>query len=272
MFYNQPNQLLFDSVVYIILVCFGVYGFYNRYFIKTTNYNITTSKNIHLKIAFVSDFHIGDKVINKTILKKAVEKINSKNVDIVILGGDILEQYSDIFTQSTLNEEIKNLHSKYGTYAVLGNHEYYGGEPYQITETLTKNGNVIVLNDEYKDFDNFVLIGREDKTKSYFGTKRKKIEEILNVDKNIFNIVIDHNPADFNQSVKNDIDLQLSGHTHNGQFFPFNLIVRFFYKKPYGLLKENNSSLIISSGLAGWRIPIKLFSKPEIVFIEINKI
>lgn len=269
-FYLKNNIQILDSRVLILAILLGIYGFFNRYNVKITNYKIKTDKDIKLKIAFVSDIHIGDSGINSIIMDKVINKVNSENVDLVILGGDIVEKNYRAFTETGLNQHFKKLKSTYGVFAVLGNHEYYGGTPYKITETLEKNGNMKVLNDELIEFEDFILIGREDPTKVIFGEKRKDLEKILKINSNKFKIVADHNPINFKDSVKNNIDLQLSGHTHNGQFFPFNLIVKFFYKKSYGLLKENGSKLITSSGLSTWRIPIKLGSKPEIVIVEIN--
>ena len=270
LFYLKSNMQILDLRVLILAILLGIYGFFNRYNIRTTKYKIKTDKNIQLKIAFVSDTHIGDTGTNSTIMNKVVNKINAQNVDLIIFGGDIVERNPVAFTKTGLNEYFKKLKSTYGTFAILGNHEYYGGNPYGIAKTLEKDGNMKVLNDEAIEFNDFILIGREDPTKIIFGEKRKDIADIFKNNSNKFKIVADHNPINFNDSVKNNIDLQLSGHTHNGQFFPFNLIVKFFYKKPYGLLKENNSKLITSSGLSTWRIPIKLGSKPEIVIVEIN--
>ena len=271
LFYLKNNIQVLDFNVLSFVVLMAFYGVFNRYFIKTTAYNLNTNKNIKLKIAFVSDLHIGDIGTNEKILNKMVNIINKQNVDLLILGGDIVEQNYKAFTKNQFNTFFKKIKSKYGIFAVLGNHEYYGGSPYKISETLKQNGNINVLNDELIEFDDFILIGREDNTKIIFGNKRKNIEEInTNNNTEKYKIVIDHNPAFFNDSVKNGIDLQLSGHTHNGQFFPFNIIVKFFYEKPYGLLKKDNSILITSSGLGTWKIPIKLGSKPEIVIVNIN--
>ena len=270
-FYTQNNQHLIDYKVLIFALLLGVYGIFNRYLIKTTEYKIYTNKNVNLRIGFITDMHIGDSGINKKILNKVVKKINEKNVDIIILGGDIVEQNAKFFIDSEIYKYFKDLKTKYGIYAVLGNHEYYGGMPYLIADTLTQYANIKVLKDEVAEFDNFKIIGREDITKNYFGNRRKIIEKIDKIEPEKYNIVVDHNPANFRDSVENKIDLQLSGHTHNGQFFPFNLIVKFFYEKPYGLLKKQDSNLITSSGLSTWKIPIKLGSKPEIVIIDIIK-
>ena len=269
-FYLQNNKQILDLKVLLVAFICGIFGMYNTYLIRITRYKITSDKNVKLKIAFMSDLHIGDTGMNNIRLKKTIDKINKENVDILILGGDIIEQDPRYFTSTKLNEYFKKINTKYGMYAVLGNHEYYGGMPYLISKTLEENGGIKVLNDDYVEFDNIVLIGREDISKNWFKSRRKDIDDITPIHLNKYNIVIDHNPTYFNEAVNNLIDLQLSGHTHNGQFFPFNLVVKFYYKKPYGLLKEDKSILITSSGLGTWRIPIKLFSKPEIVIVEIN--
>lgn len=270
LFYFQNNMQTLDLKVILIVIAMGIFGFFNRYNVVTTKYKIETNKNVKLKIAFVSDVHLGDSGINEVILQKMVNKINEQNVDLIILGGDIVEKNDKIFTEKDHNEYFKQLKSKYGVYATLGNHEYYGGVPYKISETMENNGGIIMLNDKVAEFNDFILIGREDITKNYLVGPRKNIDEILIFPSDKYKIVIDHNPASFKESIDNEIDLQISGHTHNGQFFPYNIIVKFFYEKPYGLLKKKNNKLIISSGLSTWRIPIKLFSKPEIVIIEIN--
>ena len=270
LFYLKNNPQLLDLKVLIIAILLGIFGFFNRYNIKITKYDLESNKDLKLKIVFLSDLHIGDTGINKVILEKAVKKINKQNPDIVIFGGDIIERNYKAFTTNNINEIIKGIKAQYGVYGVLGNHDYYGGQSTQITKTLQEDGNINILNDRLVNFDKFILIGREDIAKTRFGDRRLDIEEILTESTDKYKIVIDHNPQNFNDSVENNIDLQVSGHTHNGQFFPFTLIVKFFHEKAYGMLKKENSTLIVSSGLSTWRIPIKLGSKPEIVVININ--
>jgi len=270
LFYLKNNIQNLDLMVLILAILLGIYGLFNRYNIRVTSYKIGIDRDVNLKIAFVSDTHIGDTGMNLIIMNKLIDKINNQKVDLIIFGGDIIERKPEAFTDGGFDKYFRKLRSKYGVFAILGNHEYYGGAPYEIAKTLEKNGNVKVLNDDFKEFDDFILIGREDPTKAIFGKRRKNIEDIIGYNPpDKFKIVADHNPINFGDSVAQNVDLQLSGHTHNGQFFPFNLIIKFFYKKPYGLLKENNTYLITSSGLSTWRIPIKLGSKPEIVIVEI---
>ncbi|MDR2526248.1 MAG: metallophosphoesterase [Rickettsiales bacterium] len=211
----------------------------------------------------MTDTHIGDLAMQPFIMQKTLNIIKKENVDFLIIGGDIIEggkidnfdKYKDMF----LNSGIK-------TFAVLGNHEYYWRNHLDIVKAL-ENANINVLLDDYVLIDDFYLIGREDKT----NYNRKSVKTIINdVDKSKFLLLIDHNPKFFDESVEQNVDLQLSGHTHNGQIFPFNFIVKFIYEKPYGKLEKKDSVLITSSGLSGWGPPIKIGSPVEIAIVEIN--
>lgn len=250
----------------------AIYGYINRSFIRITNYKLDTNKNVKLRIAFLSDVHIGAIGINEKILNKIVEKINEVKPDILLFGGDIIE--------AKIDDKIRNYckilskaKARFGSYGVLGNHEFYVGATENIIKILEKEANIKMLNDDFVLIDNdILLVGRQDRSYSYIsGKERKTIEEIVGTKNNRYkyNIVVDHNPKYFDDAVENNFNLQLSGHTHNGQFFPFNLIVKLSYEKAYGLLKKLNSILIVSSGAGTWGPPIKVFSKPEIVVIDL---
>ena len=96
----------------------------------------------------MSDLHIWDTRINSKILNNVVNKINKENIDLILLCGDIIEQKSIYYTSTKLNEYFKKLKSKYGIYAIFGNHEYYGGEAYKISKTLEEN-KIKILNDDF---------------------------------------------------------------------------------------------------------------------------
>ena len=188
------------------------------------------------------------------------------------MGGDIIESPLSNFPNKQYSKIWQKLDKRQGVYGIVGNHEYYTGEVYKLVEYLQNSCGIDMLLDDYKIIDdNIVLIGREDLTRNYYG-HRKEIKTIVNdIDlSKYFSIVLDHNPSKFDDAIINQIDLQLSGHTHNGQFFPFNIVVKFFYEKAYGLLQKQDKNLIVSSGLTPWGIPIKIVSKPEIVLVEIE--
>lgn len=267
------NLVCSTLTIILLSILVTTYGYINRSVLRTTRYTIESSKGTKLKIIFISDIHIGALGINAKILQKMVDIINKNEPDIVLFGGDIIEsKISQNITE--YSEILKNIKSKFGKYGVLGNHEYYGGESDKMVEFFDKNADIKIIMDDYKIIDNnIIVIGRQDASCSYYNKDRKKIREILdnNIKSENFTILVDHNPQSYNETIENNLDLQLSGHTHNGQFFPFNLLVKLAYEKPYGKLTKNNSNLIVSSGVGSWGPPIKIFSPPEIVIIEINK-
>lgn len=249
-------------VVGVVAMLFTGYGYVIPYFPSITRYSIKSEKPVKAKIAFMSDTHIGDLGMKPSIMEKAINLIAKEKVDFLVIGGDIVEGSPKNF------EKYKNIfaNNPTKTYGVLGNHDYYHKNYLHGVDVL-EDGNIDILLDEWKKIGNIVLIGREDIT----NRNRQPVASIMNgVDKNDFLLLVDHNPHFFNDAVEQGVDLQLSGHTHNGQLFPFNLIVKFIYEKPYGLLEKAGSKLITSSGLSSWGPPIKLGSKPEIVIVEIN--
>jgi len=113
----------------------------------------------------------------------------------------------------------------------------------------------------------FVLIGRDDLSQH----RRKALDAILTgIDRNLPLILLDHNPARMGDALKNNIDLQLSGHTHNGQIFPLNLLVRKIYQLAYGYQKTGNTHYYVSSGLGLWGAPIRIGTQSEIVTIDLQ--
>jgi predicted MPP superfamily phosphohydrolase len=209
------------------------------------------------------------------LLKKIVKVINDQRADLVLFGGDIVETKINQIDSLEYAKLLRGLESKLGVYAILGNHEYFTGRTNlaRILEFLTKGCGMRVLLDESVVIGkNLLLVGRVDGGYDRI-VFRKKVADILaktNRDGK-FSILLDHNPKYFDEAVANNMDLQLSGHTHNGQMFPFNLLIKFLYEKPYGRLEKSKSTLLVSSGVGTWGPPIKVFSKPEVVVVTIEK-
>jgi predicted MPP superfamily phosphohydrolase len=253
-------------IVFFLVTSMVIFGYFSKDKLVVTEYNIKTKKDINLKIVFVSDLHIGKiNLVCEKRLEKMVGIINKIGPDMVLFGGDIVEsepkEYGEIF---------KQIRSKYGLYGVLGNHEYYPkNDPNTIAKKLEDNYGMRVLMDEFVDVGGLRLVGRVDSSCFYQKIKRKSIKEITD-DTDKFTLLLDHNPNDFGDTIKNNIDLQLSGHTHNGQYFPFNILAKLFFVKSYGVLRKKKSTLITSSGLGYSGIPIRVASKSEIVVINLN--
>jgi predicted MPP superfamily phosphohydrolase len=252
-----------------------IYGTLNARNVKVTEYSIDMPKKAgnlsELKIALISDLHLGGIVDNARLLKM-VDKINELKPDIVLIAGDIIDDKIDQFNKQNMAETLKKINSKYGVYAATGNHDYYGGDVEELIKKLEASG-IKVLNDEYaKVVDSFYVAGRQDiAVESYYKRKRKPVEGILEgADKNLPIILIDHNPKDLNEPQKAGVDLQVSGHTHRGQMYPSQFITSKIYELDFGYLKKENLNVVVSSGIGTWGPPIRVGNSSELVSIVIN--
>jgi predicted MPP superfamily phosphohydrolase len=171
-----------------------------------------------------------------------------------------------------MGEELKQIKSKLGVYAIIGGHEYYGGYINEIIKTL-EDSNINVLIDEQVKIDNgFYVIGRDDNNSSRFKVRsRRSIQELISgLDKSMPLILLNHEPNFLDEAEQSGIDLQLSGHSHNGQMFPINYITNAIFKKGYGYYRQGNLQEIVTSGLSTWGPPIRIGTKSEIVNIKVN--
>lgn len=272
--YHIPNLYLYWITAVIIFIIGAIlYGTYNAKNIKVNTYDITIPKKSPIKnlnIVFLSDIHLGNKVNNKR-LKQIVDKINSLNPDMVIIGGDIIDDTIGPYIKQNMSETLKKIRAPYGVYAVLGNHDgNYKGQT-NVVKNLEAGGMKVLLDEYVKINDSFYLVGRMDNNMPRGGPKRKNLAEILEgVDASLPVMVIDHNPAKFMEAKKQNADLQLSGHTHAGQFFPISLVTKSIFATHWGYLKMDNFHLIVSSGAATWGPPLRIGSHSEIVKVNIE--
>jgi uncharacterized protein len=223
-----------------------------------------------LDIAVASDIHLGT-IIGRKRLDTIVGKINSIHADLVLFPGDIVDEDLAPVINQNLGEVLRTIKAKYGVYAVTGNHEYIGGveEAYKY---LTDHG-ITVLRDEVVTVNGgIVLVGREDRSISQFnGKKRKPLADLMSgVDKRYPVIVMDHQPFGLNEAVQQGADLQLSGHTHHGQLWPFNAITNAIYEVSWGYKKKDQTHFYVSSGVGTWGPPVRLGNTPEIIHLRIT--
>lgn len=221
----------------------------------------------------ISDIHLGD-IIGNNRLDKMVTKINSLNPDIVLIAGDLIDSDLDSVTRESMLDKLKEIESKYGTYFSLGNHDFYTGRAEGLTELVNYENTIVVRDNILLINNDFYLIGRDDATTNRLGAPRKTIPEIISTspdfDDTKATILIDHNPDHIEDSIDNNIDLQVSGHTHKGQMFPINFITNSIFDIHYGYGKFKNTNVVVSSGFGTWGPPIRLGSRSEIVQINLH--
>ena len=271
--YERTKQIVF---VFSVLLVGGIltYGYFNAKNIKIQKLEYNIAKNCgelkELKVAMISDLHLGT-IISNSRLEEIVDKTNSLNPDIILLAGDIVDEDLGPVIRNNLGEMLRNFKSKFGTYGITGNHEYIGG----VEEACTylNAHNITMLRDTTVKIDNaFYLIGREDKEITRFtGEKRKPLPELLkDIDKSCPLILMNHQPFDLEETVKNEIDIQFSGHTHNGQMFPLNFITKLIFELSSGYLRKGQTHFYVSTGAGTWGPPIRIGNSPEIVDVTLT--
>jgi uncharacterized protein len=222
------------------------------------------------KVVLVSDIHLGMMISNGK-LDKMVQLVNNENADLVLLAGDIFDEDLGPVIQKNMGDILKNLRAKHGVFAVLGNHEFYGNAT--AAHKYLENHNITVLRDSVAVLPNGIaVVGREDITSErMYGKPRKTLNELLeNTDTQKPVFLLDHQPFKLAEVAEHNVDLQVSGHTHNGQMWPFNYITgaMFEISKGYGRIK--NTHFYVSSGYGTWGPPIRTNSRSEIVVMEIS--
>lgn len=222
-----------------------------------------------LTIAVASDIHLGT-IINQRRFGRIVDKINSINPDVVLFPGDIVDEDLGPVIKENLGEALLRIKSLYGVLAVTGNHEFIGGvEP--ATKYLREHG-VTVLRDSVLEIAGVQFVGREDRNITQFtGKHRKSIRDLLaaaNSQRPV--ILMDHQPFNLNEAVENNVDLQLSGHTHHGQLWPLNYITEAIYEVSWGYKKIGSTHFYVSCGAGTWGPQARLGNRPEVLNIKVR--
>lgn len=220
-------------------------------------------------IAQLSDLHLGS-LTSKKWLESIVEKTNELKPDLIVITGDLIDQ--DICKFEDFLEILKRLKSRYGIFAVTGNHEFYAGVE-KFMEIAKKLGITVLRNEKITVADSIELVGVDDNTgRRFSGTGSDlKLVQRKGIDLKKPIILLSHQPHIFDEAVKSGVDLQLSGHIHAGQIPPLNLIIMFSLKYPFGLYKKDSSYLYTTSGTGTWGPPMRLFSSSEIVRIILER-
>lgn len=257
-----------------IISLFMIIGFFNTIHpkLKSLNLEINKPKSAlkELNIVSVSDIHLGTWV-NEKKAKRLVQKINQLEPDVVLIGGDIIDDNIEVVKHHQLMEELSEIKSKYGVYSCLGNHEYISGGHMQL-EYYEQNG-IRMLKDTAELVNNeFYVVGRDDiQGKNMYGIERKSLDSLLyNLDQSKPILLLDHQPYKLDDVSKYAVDLQFSGHTHNGQFWPLNYITGLIFEEDWGYLKKENTHFYISSGYGTAVVPIRVGNNSEIVNIKLK--
>lgn len=251
-----------------------IVGHINAVWTRVSHYNIKIEKHAGkletLRIVAASDIHMGT-IIAKHRVSKLVNLINGQKPDIVLFAGDIVDEDLSPVIRRNLGDKLKEIRSRYGTYAITGNHEYIGGATPAIK--YMENHGVTVLKDSSIFIDNaFYIIGRDDRdSRRYEHQQRKEVAELTShISQSYPIILLDHQPYHLDKVQQAGIDIQISGHTHHGQLWPLSYITQAIFEVSSGYLRKGSSHFIISNGYGTWGPPVRIGNRPEIIVIDVE--
>lgn len=263
------------GIVLLALIVLLAWGSRNAWSPVARTYDIEIAKNAgdlkSLKIAVVSDIHLGNTVGNRH-LDRLLPHVNEWGPDLILLAGDVIDDSIEPFVRRSMADRLARLESKYGTFAVLGNHEYYGGHIEEYVERMRAIG-IPVLRDETVTVAGGVQIaGRKDKTAEAMDPEgRLPVRELTaSFDRSRPIVVLDHQPYGYDLAAEAGVDILISGHTHRGQFAPNHWITRRLFELDWGYLLKGRMHAFVSSGFGTWGPPIRLASRSETIRINVR--
>ena len=281
------------AICVLLILLLSACGIFHAKYIKTTSYDVIINKTIpertSMKVVLLADTHFG---YNAGVLhaRELVRKINKQKPDLVCIAGDIFDnEYDAIRNPEKLEKTLRGIKSTYGVYACWGNHDlneeilagftfkHKDGDLSDIKDPrmkkFLKDSNIHILEDESVLInDQFYVIGRKDAslTEKIHETRKApaQLTEKLDRDKPI--IMIDHQPKELQELADAGVDLDLCGHTHDGQTFPGNFTIKLMWENPCGLLIKDNMTNITTSGAGVWGPAMRIGTDSEICSINIH--
>lgn len=281
------------AICALLILLLSACGIFHAKYIKTTSYDVIINKTIpertSMKVVLLADTHFG---YNAGVLhaRELVRKINKQKPDLVCIAGDIFDnEYDAIRNPEKLEKTLRGIKSTYGVYACWGNHDlneeilagftfkHKDGDLSDIKDPrmkkFLKDSNIHILEDESVLInDQFYVIGRKDAslTEKIHETRKApaQLTEKLDRDKPI--IMIDHQPKELQELADAGVDLDLCGHTHDGQTFPGNFTIKLMWENPCGLLSKDNMTNITTSGAGVWGPAMRIGTDSEICSINIQ--
>jgi predicted MPP superfamily phosphohydrolase len=267
-YFKEPSiyARYFAVVLSSLLSIFALYQGLRTPVIREEKINVEKKEVQGLKIVQISDLHLGT-IIGTKFLTKVVKEVNSLEPDLVLVTGDLID--SGKVGADGFSEILKTIKARYGVCGVLGNHEFYLGE--KVSEKFFEQSGITLLrNRNVQIKDDLIVAGIDDLTaKRHIKKDGDYIKESLSERKDGYLILMSHSPLQIKEASEEGVDLMLSGHTHNGQIWPFNYFSKMAYPYNYGKFKIDKMTLIVTGGAGSWGPPMRLFRPGEIVLIKL---
>jgi uncharacterized protein len=257
-------------IVPALIVAAGILNFAH---LSVSRYRIAVPRRTAtvegLRIVFASDFHLGT-MTSPRFLPRFVEAVNALAPDLILIGGDMLEGDRPDEGAEAFAAQFRRLRAKYGVYGVPGNHEGFGGANHY---AFFARAGITLLRDEVKKFDGILyLAGRNDAGRSRSGAARRKTVAALlaATPRDLPVILVDHRPTELEAAAANGVDIQFSGHTHDGQLFPINFITARQYELVWGYKKKGPTQIFVSCGVQLWGPRVRTVGVSEIMLVDVD--
>ncbi|WP_165040255.1 metallophosphoesterase [Dysgonomonas sp. ZJ709] len=274
---NKKLRLSYFCMSLLVVLSSMAYGNYKFRHPVVKELDLTINKYSpevkELKIVVAADIHVGY-LIDRDILKMYVDKIMEQKPDMILLVGDIIDYDLKSVREQKMEGEFKRLSAPYGVFASTGNHDYIQlaeEEENEKIKWLRDESGLTLLQDTAVFIANsFYVVGREDDK----CLTRKPLSQIMQrVDRQYPIIVINHEPHRLQEEVAAGADIALYGHTHDGQVFPNNFLVKRLYELSYGYKKKDNTHIYVTSGLglAGPQYRIGTVSEIMVLNVKFDK-
>ena len=220
-----------------------------------------------LTIVMAADLHLGC-INGRGALQRWVAAINDQHPDIVLLPGDVFDDNPASVARKKLGDILAEINAPLGVYFAPGNHEGLGNLS-QAVDYLKAHGVQVLLDETVCVDSSFYVAGRLDRSGSRHGVKRKPLRELAPAGEKPI-IVLDHQPVELSEAVAAGVDLQVSGHTHRGQLWPFSLLTKHIYELDWGHLRKGNTHFYVTQGVGSWGPPVRLGTRSEIVRLNVR--
>ncbi len=266
----SPSARNIFLIAFSYALCISVYGFFEAINIRTERVIVESPKIPagigRIRVVQISDVHLG-LIVRSDRLRRIIREIRRADPDILVSTGDLVDGQIDGL--SMLVAAFRDIKPKFGKFAVTGNHEYYAG----IGQALdfTRKAGFTVLGGASEETAGITIAGVNDPTGYQMGIDKKVDEKELlsRHSPEQFTLFLKHRPVVGNNCL-GLFDLQLSGHIHKGQIFPFSLVTRLFYPLGTGLTRlPGNADIYVSRGTGTWGPPIRFLAPPEVTVIDI---
>jgi predicted MPP superfamily phosphohydrolase len=265
-----PNKCV--PVTLFLILSVVLYSFYEAWAVRRVDLVLETSKLPEgigrLRLVHLTDIHIGG-VYTLGRLAKVMDIVRSAEPDLLVMTGDLVD--GDMSGRSREAELLTTHGARYGAFSIAGNHDFYSG----IGQALQfmERANLSVIRDSRVDVAGISIVGLDDPAKfgrGSVGLDGERLPQGVTFPEGKFVLLLKHRPQVL-AGTEGKFDLQLSGHTHGGQIWPFGHLVRWVNKHVQHLSHRGDSTLYVSNGAGFWGPPLRFLTPPEVTVIDLIK-